>query len=493
MRSLTLARALRSAGAEITFISRRHAGNLIDLVQGEGISILSLPEPETNLAGPTEPPHASWVGASWQEDARATRAILSELPGVPDWLIVDHYGLDARWEAEVRADAKHILAIDDLADRDHDCDMLLDQNLVEGMTERYRRRVGDECPTMLGPRYALLQPEYERLHKQVAPRGGAVQRVLIYFGSTDPCNLAELALHAFSTLNPPGIEVDLVAGENASRLRALARPHAQVRVHGQLASLAPLIAAADLALGAAGSTSWERMCLGLPALVITLADNQREVARALHQRGLVRWIGHVDEVGEPALRAALAAQIALGADTASSREGLAIVDGQGVRRVATAVLLDASTPLVIRNSRAADEKLLLELANDPVTRRYSFGRPIVGEQEHHSWFCARLKQAQNCLLLIAETDDGVPLGTVRFDRGGERWRVNYSVAAPYRGRGVGRRMLALALQELAQRREARCVFGQAMVTNVASHKLFRDLGFEVIKDSDGVVEYQRSL
>jgi UDP-2,4-diacetamido-2,4,6-trideoxy-beta-L-altropyranose hydrolase len=497
MRSLTLAEALRDAGAEVAFVARRHESNLNNLLRMRGFAVAELPEPQVRCATQADPVHAAWVGADWEDDARETRLAIRALGARPDWLVVDHYGLDERWEADLRPEVARIFAVDDLADRRHDCDLLLDQNLVEGFATRYLGKLPDRSAAMLGPRYALLQPGYAELHPQVAPRTGAVRRVFIYFGSVDPHGLTQLALRAFLDLSTNGIEVDVVIDDVAADpagLRACAAGHANVHLHTRLPSLAPLLARADLAIGAAGATSWERLCLGVPALVITVADNQRPVAAALERRGLIRWLGHHDEVGLGGLRDALARYLAHGADTASSRAGRATVDGVGVRRVRTALLVDPDTPLVVRAAAASDEDLLLEWANDPLTRRNSFGRAIIGAEEHHEWLRDRLHARHSCLLLVIETQDGMPLGTARFDRIETGWKLNYSVGAQYRGRGLGLRVLECALATLARSHPgASWVVARVMAANDPSHRLFRRLGFEAVTSAAGAVEYRRAL
>jgi UDP-2,4-diacetamido-2,4,6-trideoxy-beta-L-altropyranose hydrolase len=498
MRTMTLGRALRQAGAKVSFVTRLHEGGLIDQVRADGFGVTTLAAPERAGQAHAEPAHASWVGASWQDDARDTSAGIRDIGAPSDWLIADHYGLDARWEAALRPSAKRILVIDDLADRHHECDLLLDQNLVDGLESRYTGKVREDCGMLLGPRYALLQPLYEELHEQLLPRRGPIRRVFIYFGGADRRNFTALALRAFLNLNRPDVAVDVVLATDAPTVEAIrtcARRHPNVHLYRQLPSLAPLMARADVAVGAAGSTSWERMCLGLPALVVTLAENQKAVAAALHRRGIVTWVGHHDEVGLAELQQALSRQLERGADTESSRAGHAAVDGKGLRRVRAALLLDlgAAVPLVLRSATSEDEALLLEWANDALTRRNSFARALISAEDHHRWFCARLHETDRCLLLVAETRDGVPLGMTRFDWSATGWRINYSIASPYRGKGLGRRMLEQALTSLAASRDVTWVLGRVMATNAASHRVFRALGFESVSEADGGVEYKRGL
>lgn len=495
MRCLTLAESLRQGGVGATFICRPHAGNLNDLLRARGFEVAELSTPRTGSAAPGEPAHAAWVGADWRDDARETCAVIGRRGRRPDWLAVDHYGLDERWEAELRREAAGIFAIDDLADRRHDCDLLLDQNLVEGIATRYTGKLPERCSTMLGPRYALLQPVYAELQRQLTPRTGAVRRVCISFGAADVHGVTRLALRALLDLNIRDLQIDVLAdGAEGAALHADAAGRAGVRLHERLPTLAHLLAEADLAIGAAGATSWERLCLGVPSVVITLADNQRPVAAALAKRGLIDWLGHYDEVGPAALQDALARRIAAGADTECSRAGRALVDGAGARRVRAALVVSAGTPLAVRPAVDADEELLLEWANDPVTRRNSFDRGVIGADEHHRWLRDKMSAGGNCLLLLVETQDGVPLATARFERIEGGWWINYTVAPPYRARGLGTRVLELALATLTRAHpEASCVRARVMATNEPSRRIFKRLGFEIVSDAAGAVQYRRTL
>lgn len=496
MRCLTLAESLREAGATAAFVTRPHPGNLNELLRSRGFEVCELAAPQPGVSQ-TEPAYAAWVGAPWRDDALGTRAALERLGAPPDWLIVDHYGLDERWEAELRSAARRILAIDDLADRRHDCDLLLDQNLVDGMAMRYQGKLPERCAAMLGPRYALLQPEYAQLHRRVAPRTGAVQRVCIYFGRGDLNGVTQLALRALLNLNLADLAIDVVTDgvDSNAELRACAAERANVQLHERLPSLAPLLAAADLTVGAAGATSWERLCLGVPSVVVTLSSNQRPVAEALQRLGLIEWLGHYDEVGLERLQEALARHIAAGADEAASRAAHALVDGAGAQRVRAALMTNAGSALVLRHAVAGDEALLLEWANDPLTRRNSFERGLIDPRAHHEWLRDKLSARGNCLFLVAETQDGEPLGTVRFDRAEAGWKINYSVAAPYRGRGLGVPVLESALTALAREHPggASAVLARVAATNEASQRVFRRLGFDVVGQAAGAVEYRRAL
>jgi UDP-2,4-diacetamido-2,4,6-trideoxy-beta-L-altropyranose hydrolase len=262
---------------------------------GQGFSVQQLTA-ATGLgpsSGERDLMHAIWLGVSSQQDCRETHDALAE-SGPWDWLIIDHYALDRNWESAMRDCARRIAVIDDLADREHDCDLLLDQNLVVGMSERYEGKVPEQCVSLLGPRFALLQDAYAVLRREVLPRKGPVKRLLVFFGGSDPENLTARTLTAIESLDLTDVAVDVVVGNSnphRAEVMAMASKIPGAALHTDLPSLAPLMASADLALGAGGVTSWERCCLGLPSLVITFAANQGPVAAELDRRGLIRWLG----------------------------------------------------------------------------------------------------------------------------------------------------------------------------------------------------------
>ena len=336
MRCLTLARALRECDVGVSFVCREHKGHLCELIEEEGFTVRRLPVPTATSKVGKAPLHAAWLGVTWQEDARQTSKGIESGGHKPDWLVVDHYALDSRWESALRTSSVRIMVIDDLADRVHDCDLLLDQNLVAQMHSRYVNKVPAVCHMLLGPEYALLQPTYAELHDRLAPREGSIKRIFIYFGGADRDNLTGRSLSAFLSLNRMDIEVDVViasSGPHAESIHRRVMGYGNIHLHSGLPTLASLMGKADLAIGAGGATSWERLCLGLPALVVTLADNQRPIAEELQKMGLIRWIGHKDKVTERMIKAALAESLTATFSHAWMNSLQKVVDGRGANRI----------------------------------------------------------------------------------------------------------------------------------------------------------------
>lgn len=497
-RCLALADALRKCDRAVSFVCRQHVGHLCDLIEERGFAVNRLPAPKDGSQSGDTPSHIAWFGVAWQEDAEQTRVAIEALGVKPEWLIVDHYAIDRRWESAIRASVGRIMVIDDLADRHHDCDLLLDQNLVAQMRTRYAEMVPAACGRLLGPEYAMLQPIYAEMHGCIPPREGEVQRILIFFGGADNENLTGRAIDAFLCLNRPDIEVDVViaAGNpHTETIRQGVVGHRNIHLHSGLPTLATLMALADLAIGAAGATSWERLCLGLPTLVVTLAENQCAVAEELSRRGLIRWLGHHDAVDESTLSQALGRVIQHGLHEKWSLECLAAVDGKGINRVCAALTVTATNPLCVRRARLTDESLLLEWANDPITRRNGFSPELISPETHRRWFRSRLRNVDGCRLYIVETADSAPIGQVRFDRSGKAWEVHYALAPIFRGRGLGRALLDAAIQKL--RSDDTCgvlIFGQVKADNEPSRRIFESLGFETQPDvEEGIAVYQRAL
>ena len=235
------------------------------------------------------------------------------------------------------------MVIDDLADRQHNCDILLDQNLVADMFHRYDDKVPTRCVQMLGPNYALLQSQYSDLHDQSLPRAGSVRRLLIYFGGADVENLTGMAIAAFLSLNREDIALDVVINPDsphANSIHQLTEEKKHIAVYSGLPTLANLMLHADLGIGAAGATTWERCCLGLPTLVITQAENQRAIAAELDRQNLIHWIGHKDEVDSNMLSRELREMLDRGLTRDWSENCHRIVDGHGAERVCRAMALN---------------------------------------------------------------------------------------------------------------------------------------------------------
>lgn len=484
MRCLTLADALRERGAECRFVCREHPGNLLDRIRERSYGVVVLPTDSRPLSV-SQNTHTAWLGADVVTDANET---LAALAGESlDWLIVDHYGIDERWERRARAICRKLMVIDDLADRAHDGDLLVDQNLVANARARYIGKLSEGCCLLLGPRYAMLEPIYAELHSQVVPRHGVIRRVLVYFGGADSGNLTGKTISVFLALGYKDVELDVVINPKSSYAESIQRQTAgvgNIRLHMFLPSLAGLMRVADVSIGAGGMTTWERCCLGVPSYVITLADNQTAGAMELDRLGVIRWLGNANALSVEDLTKAFSDMLSKPSHTELSKRGHTLVDGLGCSRIIDCLMASRESRLVVRLACPDDEDLILRWANDPGVRKNSFSSKQINPSDHHQWFARRLENRASCCLFIVETEAGFPVGQVRFEVSNSHWEVHYALDACMRGRGMGGIFLKAALAAF-QARVPSCteVVGRVIPGNRPSQKVLEQLGF--VEQMDG--------
>ncbi len=342
IRCLTLADALRERGATCSFVCRPHQGHLLALIAQHGHQVLALPRLQAGVQpkyGSTA--HAHWLGADLVTDAQHVQQILNvHLGDQPvDWLVVDHYALDAYWEQALRPQAKRIMVIDDLADRPHACDLLLDQNLGRSAQD-YEGLLKGKSTTLAGPLYALLRPEFAALRKQSLARrqrNPQLRRLLISMGGVDKDNATGRVLSALESCRlPADMSVTVVMGSHAPWLAQVQAQATQMpyltNVLVGVANMAQLMVESDLAIGAVGGTAWERCSLGLPSLVLVLAKNQLPGALALQKAGAAMAIETQQEITD-LMWQMQTTEFAKDVLDKLSKTAAAVTDGEGCQRV----------------------------------------------------------------------------------------------------------------------------------------------------------------
>ena len=464
MRCAALAMALRSAGWRTGVASRLGTTSTVPALAcavGDCVELVGDPSRE-----------AAEMEAVW--------------PDGVDLLVVDHYGHSADFERMCRPWARRILAIDDLADRPHDCDMLLDQNLGRER-HHYASLVPEDCQLLLGPKYGLLRPQFcaSRAVALVRRRlSRTPTRVLVCFGSTDPQNATQDALCA---IEESGLDltVDVVLGaesaHSASVRTKAAAASIPVTVHTDVTDMAGLMIDADVAIGAAGVSSWERCCCGLPALVLTLADNQNDVAEGLAQAGAAMHLGgHSRDTRERIVKALVdlhgaPRNLREMADNASR-----ICDGRGVQRTQIALLGGETARdglnVGVRLIEPCDRELTFAWQSKLETRRFFRVPERPTWAEHSAWLDRVLADTSGFALVILHGCE--PSGIVRLDRIDQEDAFEVSIyidPAKYR-RGLGRAGLALARALVPGVR----LHATMLPENEASHRLFRSAGYRLV-------------
>ncbi|MBO1538728.1 UDP-2,4-diacetamido-2,4,6-trideoxy-beta-L-altropyranose hydrolase [Pseudomonas sp. OA65] len=298
MRCLTLAEALRKKGTDCQFICREHPGNLVEVIRRKGFNVHVLASDEESgsslEAQGGNPKHFAWLGVSQELDAEQSGRVLELLQ--PNWLVVDHYALDVTWELKIKNNGLKLLVIDDLADRNHISDILLDQTFGRESTD-YNLRVPSDCIVLCGSKYALLRPEFSMLRSYSLKRRSLykLESVLVTLGGVDKDNVTRAVLEGLKLSGlPQSCRITVVMGATAPWLNdiqhfASTMPwYTDVKV--DVGNMAQLMAESDLSIGAAGATSWERCCLGIPTIMVVLAENQRFAAGLLASANAVLMV-----------------------------------------------------------------------------------------------------------------------------------------------------------------------------------------------------------
>lgn len=290
-RCLTLADSLREKKSICEFVCREIEGNLIDLIESKGYRVHILPPISIEEHKTFERTNAGVY--CWRADAQNTKDAIG-IDSFYDWVVVDHYALDENWEGLIKPVCNRLMVIDDLANRRHDCDVLLDQNYYKNSLQRYLGLLPPHCICLLGPSYVLLRQEFIDAKNNLPLRDGTIKRILVFFGSSDPSNETYKVLMALKELALEAIEVDVVVGA--------ANPHrhqiqidcnliSNVNYYCNISNMAELIIRADIGIGAGGSSIWERCYLGLPSITSVVASNQIETTKDVASMGALNYIG----------------------------------------------------------------------------------------------------------------------------------------------------------------------------------------------------------
>lgn len=477
MRCLTLAEALKpNIGAKVRFICRDLPVYLQKMLEIKQVELVSL-ETKTNEASGEQVldlAHSNWMEVGLMQDAQDTIKALSGQSW--DWLIVDHYAIDARWESALRISARKIMVIDDIADRLHDCDMLLDQNYYADMQTRYANKVPAHCELLLGQHYALLRDEFRSLRKEIKPRTGLVENILVFFGGIDADNYTGQVVEALVGLSIKGLQVDVVIGEQHPCRSSIEEACAAQGFicHVQTNRMAELMANADLAIGAGGTAIWERCCLGLPALSVCIADNQFKQITDAAALGLLYAPsagGDIVEKIKRHVKSLVEAPLLLKliSNTASKA-----IDGLGAIRVSRLLVGDVE----MREANEKDTLRLFEWRNHPMIRAASRNKDIISWEGHKSWL-SRVIADKDKVLLIGHLT-GKPVGVVRFDKKNDAAEISIYLVPGDGYRGYGCKLLLSAERWIMDNRlDIKCIRAVVLQDNTASHRLFRNANYRL--------------
>jgi UDP-2,4-diacetamido-2,4,6-trideoxy-beta-L-altropyranose hydrolase len=475
VRCLSLAAALRDAGAQPCLLSRRMGLDVTALAQRAAVELIELPTPPEEFETTDPVPHAAWAGVDWQRDADETAQALAKRGC--ERVVVDHYAFDARWHRKVaKALGVRIAAVDDLADRELAVDLLVDQNLSDDTRAKYAGRIDDTTRLLGGPRYALLGSAYAAL----APRkiDDTISSIGIFIGGVDATDLSTLALRACREIAGFRGPIEIATTSAHPRLpalRALAAAQPPTALLVDAPELSGFFARHGLHIGAASGATWERCCAGAPMLLLVAANNQLAVAPQLVAHGAAEALSpHASRD----LRQVGAKVAALLADTphrnAMGQRARGLVDGLGARRVALAML---GSTVKLRAACDDDAAMTHAWRNHPSTREVSRDPRAITLDEHRLWWKRALTDPAR-RLYVAHVGS-IDVGVLRLDLEGDRAEVSIYLDPAYTGIGIGPRLLRAAQSWVSSDSALRRLIAHIRHGNHASESAFAAAGFEL--------------
>lgn len=415
------------------------------------------------------------------DDAKHTLSYLKAIENV-DLLVVDHYEIDIRWEKIVRSSAKKIVVIDDLANRKHDCDILIDQN-YSANNNRYKNLLGKNTKVLLGPDYALLRSEFCTTRKRAGVADtikSSVRRINICFGSSD---IKGDTVRVLSVLKPQiqnkDVDIDIILGKHSPQINVITswvERYKNITLYLSPSCIGSILSKADIAIGAAGTMTWERACLGIPSITLSVADNQEALANDCAIYGSHIYLGKTEEVQTSYLKAAILFLISnMSLRKSLNRKSLALVDGRGVLRVIKQLMINK---VQIREAVLTDCDLIYQWRNHRINRQYSHNRDEIVYEQHKLWFdntlCSKNKE-----IYIAEDSVG-HVGVLRMDKQNDEQYIISVYLTPFRhGKGLAEQLLLEGLGYFKRKHKKKVkLIAEIKNDNIASIKTFEKAGFE---------------
>lgn len=472
-RCINLAEELRNRGCEILFVTREDALKSYKVLENRLFETVLLPAPE--IPGT---PHENSSSLSLRSEIDDADETIQALDGFkPSWLVVDSYDLGKNFEAKLRPHTEKIAVIDDLPDREHDCDLFIDQNYTDRTVESISPRLHRCDQVLIGPRFAMLDAKIQDARKNLPSKNLRIQRIFVFCGGADPNNLTQKVVDALRGDEFSSIAIDVVVGAQNESFEVDVTAADLKNFNFQPASddYLTTLQQADLAIGAGGTSTWERMCLGIPSIVVSIAANQEPACKRLRDENLINFLGDQEQVSSAlvadGVRESLKNQTKLNSQSELAR---LLVDGRGCKRVAEAICATAESGLRIRLANKGDCEDYFSWVNDPEVRAQSFNSDAISWAEHKKWFVERLNSGSTEMYVLEA--NSLPVGQVRFEVVNDCAEIDYSLDSVVRRRGWSALMLEMAINAY-RAGSAKPLKAAVKDENQPSRQVFFKLGF----------------
>ena len=470
MRCFALAQAWQLEGGQVVFLSHCEIDALRQRITGAGMEFIPIAYPYPD---PRNLQNTLDILRTRSAEARENQQSKIENP---TWLVLDGYHFDPAYQQAVRTVGHHLLAIDDMAHLPaYHADILLNQNLG---AERLKYNCDSDTTLLLGSRYALLRQEFLAWRGWQREIPKVARKVLVTMGGGDPDNVTQKVIEALPQVEIEGLEAAVVVGGSNPHFQklesAVKNLEVPVRLVQNIANMSELMAWADVAVTAGGSTCWELVFMGLPALILILADNQTPIAGELERRGIAFNLGRHTLLDSRDLAHQLRSVIMSSEKRGSmSYCGRQLVDGGGAMRVIRCL---HGCELVLRPVRVEDRRLIWKWANDPVARALSFSTEKIPWEKHVAWFESKRTDPSIHFYIAVDKND-VPAGQIRYQINGQAAVVSVSLAPEQRGRGYGAEIIRMGTRELWVTTKTNIIHAYIKQDNIASIRAFVKAGF----------------
>jgi UDP-2,4-diacetamido-2,4,6-trideoxy-beta-L-altropyranose hydrolase len=464
MRCIALGQAWKTSGGNVLFVSHCESDALRSRFAEEGFEF-------TSLHGPYP----------YSGDVDATMSILDDIRSngkrEKTIVVLDGYHFDEDYQQKIKNAGFRLLCIDDYGHAGrYYADFILNQNLSADMNLYPVRSARSKF--LLGPRYVLLRREFWNWKAWKRRIPASAKRIIISMGGADQCNATLKIIRALADVEIPDMEVAVLLGPASTHKEgieaALRASPFKSRILVAHHKMPEIMAWADMAIAAGGSTSWELAFMGVPSLLVIVAKNQEPICHKLEEAGVSRCLGWHDEVvSDVILRAIHGLAGDKKARISMSVKGRELIDGSGASRVARLLREDY---LTFRQARDSDCSLVWKWANDGTAREASFSTEPIGWEEHVRWFDKKMTDDAHFFYILLNGDNE-PVGQVRFASNGSDAVISMSIDSQFRGRGYGSRGIRVTIEDLFSRTGIATVRAHIKRTNEKSVKAFKSAGF----------------
>lgn len=490
IRCLNLAKALKKAGAQCFFISKDHRGNIVEKINQEGfpVKVISVHE-KTDIYIRDE---KSWLNGSQTDDAEQFVALVAENCTHPDIIIVDHYSLDREWEAIVKASfsSAQLVVIDDLCNRSHHCDLLIDQTYLRS-AEEYAILNENNGKILAGTKYALLDPRFSQLrNKSIAHKASITlpKKLMLTMGGVDAHNVTGKMLMLLEMTSFDNLEkITIILGSacpHCTEIITLAdKSKYNVEVLINVSNMAEIMSEHDFAIGALGGTTWERCVMGLPAINVAIADNQNTIAKNLAKAGAI--VLDADKLNYSEISYALNYLITYYHEQQILAMG--ICDGQGLNRnIQQMILMPAKDGcnVTLRKATPDDIDFVYRLQCEPKTRQFARNPNVPVYDRHVEWMQQKLEEDDSYFYIIEHRESCGVIRLERVEHHCAKYEISIFLTTAYYGKGIA----SAAIKRTLMLHNDITILATVLTGNDASHRLFERLGFLRISPCEYISE-----